>query len=229
MNTLHDHRLPGESDEYRKARDALLEAEAALREQVEQLAALRRQLPPGGLVPEDYVFEQVLPGPATVRLSELFEDGKDSLVLYSFMFAPEAARPCPACTSIGDIYNSYAAYIEERVNFAVAARSGPDQLKALAEARDWTGFRFLSSANNSYNQDYHAEAPGNPADQFPMLNVFRRVNGEIRHFWASELFWVGWEGSPHPRHVDMIWPIWNLLDYTPEGRGSDWFPNVLGA
>lgn len=229
MNPLHDNRFPGESQVYRQQRDELLEAEVALRQQTETVAALRRRLPPGGVVPEDYRFEQVVPGAGLVRLSELFEEGRDSLVVYSFMYAPAAERPCPACTSIADIYNSYAPYIEERVNFAVVARAAPARLQSLARARGWARFRFLSSQNNSYNRDYHAESTSDSAEQYPILNVFRRREGVIHHFWASELLWLDWEGSPHPRHVDMIWPIWNLLDFTPQGRGESWFPDVFGG
>jgi len=28
------------------------------------------------------------------------------------------------------------------------------------------------------------------------------------------------------RHVDFMWPLWNILDRTPEGRGSDWGPRL---
>ncbi|HEY6679191.1 MAG TPA: DUF899 family protein, partial [Actinomycetota bacterium] len=83
-----DVQFPGESTEYREARDRLLERELELRRQMEAVAAARRELPPGGEVPEDYVFQGEGPEgkPANVRLSELFEDGKDSLAIYSFMF-----------------------------------------------------------------------------------------------------------------------------------------------
>ena len=50
-------RFPGESADYRAARDRLLEQEVELRRAMEAVAAARRGLPPGGTVPEDYVFE----------------------------------------------------------------------------------------------------------------------------------------------------------------------------
>ena len=52
----HIH-FPSESPQYRRARNALLEQEMELRRQVERVAAQRRALPPGGEIPEDYVFE----------------------------------------------------------------------------------------------------------------------------------------------------------------------------
>jgi predicted dithiol-disulfide oxidoreductase (DUF899 family) len=58
MKTLHQVRFPNESAEYRRARNTLLEAEIALRSQIEATAQLRRRLPLGGEVPEDYAFQE---------------------------------------------------------------------------------------------------------------------------------------------------------------------------
>src|SRR5690349_23912024 len=80
--------FPGESAEYRAARNRLLEQEIELRRATEAVAAARRRLPPGGIVPHDYAFHGQGPDgqPTEVRLSELFAPGKDSLVIYSMMF-----------------------------------------------------------------------------------------------------------------------------------------------
>src|ERR1700760_4745448 len=75
--------FPGESAEYRAARERLLEQEVELRRATEAVAAARRALPPGGVVPEDYVLAGA-DGP--VRLSELFAPGLDTLGVYHFMF-----------------------------------------------------------------------------------------------------------------------------------------------
>src|SRR5258705_7200977 len=77
--------FPGESSEYRRARNELLEAEAELRRLNEQVAARRRALPAGGLIREDYVFESAA-DVSKVRFSELFAPGKNSLVIYNMMF-----------------------------------------------------------------------------------------------------------------------------------------------
>src|SRR6201987_1214331 len=77
--------FPGESSEYRRARNELLDAEAELRRLNEQVAAQRRALPAGGLIREDYIFESAADG-SKVRLSELFAPGKNSLVIYNMMF-----------------------------------------------------------------------------------------------------------------------------------------------
>ncbi|WP_354679058.1 DUF899 family protein [Cupriavidus plantarum] len=222
MATLHDHRYPNESAEYRDARNALLEAEIALRRQTEAVAAMRRALPPGGRVEEDYVFEQAMPGqPAQVRLSELFSPGQDTLVLYNFMYGPNMKQACPSCTSILDAIDDVVPHARQRIGVAAVARSPLERLLAYAQQRGWRHLRLLSSANNAYNADYHGETA--EGSQMPMLNVFTRRDGELRHFYGTELMFTKGEDGQDPRHVDPIWPLWHLLDYTPEGRG-DWRP-----
>ena len=109
----HIH-FPNESAQYRRARNALLEQEMELRRQVERVAAQRRALPPGGEIPEDYVFEAAGADgkPKRVRLSELFAPGKDTLAIYSFMFGPERERPCPGCTHFLDGLDGASRHIE---------------------------------------------------------------------------------------------------------------------
>src|ERR1700761_5902059 len=77
--------FPNESAAYREARNALLVEEIKLRRHLEQVAAMRRQLPPGGEVKKPYRFEGEN-GPAT--LADLFGD-KDTLIVYSYMFGPQ--------------------------------------------------------------------------------------------------------------------------------------------
>ena len=86
----HSVRFPGESESYRAARSELLEAEIQLRRNIEAVAAKRHDLPLGGMVPEDYVFDEAAFGSAErkVGLSELFADGKDTLIVYSFRLPP---------------------------------------------------------------------------------------------------------------------------------------------
>lgn len=224
--TLHASRFPGENAAYRKARDKLLKEEMALRRHTEAVAAQRRKLPPGGKVPEDYVFEGVdeLMGVRRVRLSELFSPGKDTLVIYNYMYGPNMERPCPMCTSMLDALEGNAHHIMQRVNLAVVAKSPLPRILSLAQDRGWRRLRLLSSANNSYNRDYFGE--GEDSRQWPALNVFRKRGNAIHHFWNSELMFVPGDKGQEPRHIDMIWPLWNVLDTTPEGRGKDWHPKL---
>lgn len=228
---LHTTRFPGESDEYRQAREELLRAEIELRRSTEAVAAQRRELPLGGEVPVDYVFEEPAgeAGPAKeVRLSELFADGKDTLYLYSFMFIRgESGTPlgsaCPSCTSILDALDGEAPHITRQINLAICAKVPIEQFSEHARRRGWSHARLLSSANSTYNHDYNAEAPDGA--QRPIATVFIRRDGKIHHFWSSELAFAPTDPGQHPRHVDYMWPAWNVFDLTPGGRG-DWDPQL---
>jgi predicted dithiol-disulfide oxidoreductase (DUF899 family) len=228
--TLHAVRFPGETDEYRRARDELLGAEIEMRRQIEALAARRRALPPGGEVPADYEFEEWDPatsGPRTVRLSDLFED-HGTLFIYSFMFKPGPRGPlteaCPLCTSIVDGIDGAVPHIAQRTGFAAVTRAPIERFRAHAHTRGWRNVRLLSSANTTYNADYHAEAAD--GEQFAMATTFTRADGTIRHCWSSELWFVPPEPGQNPRHVDFLWPLWSALDRTAEGRGEAWWPQL---
>jgi predicted dithiol-disulfide oxidoreductase (DUF899 family) len=235
-----DIAYPAESAEYRSARDELLVKEIELRRQMEAVAAERRKLPPGGEVPEDYVFQGEGPdgNPMDVRLSDLFAPGKDSLAIYSFMFPrdpgddrpgpvrekesaklPLAEAPCPSCVSLLDQLDGAVEHADQVMNFVVIAKSPLDRLSTWKRERGWRRLRLLSSADNTYNRDYLAETP--EGAQRPILNVFHRDGATIRHFWGSELFYAQWDPGQDPRHVGTLEPLWNLFDLTPEGR-PDW-------
>jgi predicted dithiol-disulfide oxidoreductase (DUF899 family) len=224
--SLHAVRFPGESDRYRAARDALLEAEMELRRKTEDVAALRRKLPLGGAVPEDYVFDEAGAdgAPRRVCLSELFAKPDASLVVYSFMYGPDDARPCPMCTSMLDGLDGNARHATERINLAVVAKSPIAHIQAFAKERGWRNLRLLSSAGTSYNRGYHGESAAGA--QSSCLNVFVRRDGQTHHAFATEMAFGTGEPGQNTRHVDPIWPLWNLLDFTPDGRGTDWYPKL---
>jgi predicted dithiol-disulfide oxidoreductase (DUF899 family) len=234
-------RFPNESEEYRKARNDLLAREIELRRAMEEVAAARRALPPGGLVSEDYVFDALEPGgkAAKVKLSDLFATGKDSLITYSFMFPryptderPKPARgatarlkreegPCPSCTAFLDSLDGAAQHVEAAgFNFVVIADAPPDRLLAFAGDRVWRHLRLVSSAGNNFKRHYHAATP--EGHQMPLMTVFHRTGDGIRHFWSSEMFWLDPDPGQDPRHAGTIEPIWNMFDLTREGRPSNW-------
>jgi predicted dithiol-disulfide oxidoreductase (DUF899 family) len=233
-------RFPGESRAYRTARDALLAREIELRREMQSVAADRRALPIGGIVPDDYVFQCAGPDGAEtdVRLSELFAPGRDSLVVYNFMFPRAAsddrpglrsgesaklalsASPCPSCTALLDQLDGAADHVAARVNLVAIAKAPFGHVSTFATERRWRRLRVLSSANTTYNRDYHGETTND--EQMPMLNVFRRSGDVIRHFWGAELLFAPTEPEQDPRHVGTIEPLWNIFDLTPEGRSGDW-------
>jgi len=231
--------FPGESREYRAARDRLLDGEIELRRTIEAVAAARRELPQGGRVPEDYVF-QAAGGdgePIDVRLAELFARDKDSLVIYNFMFPrdpdddspgptsgktarlPLAEGPCPSCTALLEQLDGAAEHAGQHVGLVVVAKTPLPRLITFATERGWRHLRVLSSATNTYNRDYHGETADGV--QRPMLNVFHRDRDGIRHFWGAELLYAPNDHGQEPRHVGTLEPLWNLFDLTPEGR-PDW-------
>jgi predicted dithiol-disulfide oxidoreductase (DUF899 family) len=232
--------FPGESAEYRAARNRLLDQEIELRRAMEAVAEARRALPPGGVVPEDYVFQAYGPdgAPSQVRLSELFAPGEDSLLVYSMMFPraaddhspgpaggqtallPLAEGPCPSCTALLDQLDGAVEHLSQHVNFVVAAKARLDRVLTFGAERGWKRLRLLSSEGSTYNRDYLAETADGA--QQPMLNAFHRDGEKIRHFWGSELFYAPVDPGEEPRHVGTIEPLWNLFDFTREGRPLNW-------
>ena len=231
---------PNESSEYREARNALLEDEMALRSQIEAVAAKRRALPPGGTVPDDYVFERIGKDqmPETVKLSQLF-GVHDTLILYSFMYGPERGLPCPGCTHLLDGIDGAARHLGERVSFHVIAKAPTARLTAWAHERGWEHLSLLSTAGNSYDADYFGDTSklskemrtqfnvkdGEEWDE-TIFNVFKVTDDGIRHFWGSEMAYAPPSSNQHHRAGDLADPLWGILDMTPEGRGS-FFPKVI--
>ena len=211
-------RFPNESAEYRAARNALLAEEIELRRRIERVAEQRRALPPGGAVAREYRFAGEN-GPVT--LAGLFGD-KDTLVIYSYMFGPDRAKPCPMCTSLMGSWEGKVPDIEQRGALAMVARSPIDRLAAAKRARGWTQLRVYADTDGAYTRDYvsaeDADVPG--------YTVFTRRDGTIRHFWSGEIGGAMADPGQDPRGAPDPDPLWTLLDTTPEGRGTDWYPRL---
>jgi predicted dithiol-disulfide oxidoreductase (DUF899 family) len=210
--------FPNESDGYRQARNALLAEEIELRRHLERVAEMRRQLPPGGAVTKDYRFEGEN-GP--VRFADLFGD-KQTLVVYSYMFGPQRKRPCPSCTTLMSSWDGEAPDVEQRVAFAMTARSPIERLTAFKQERAWNNLKLYSDIGGDYTRDY---VSAEDAD-VPAFNVFTRKDGAIRHFWAGEMGGTTADPGQDSRGAPDLAPLWNILDMTPEGRGTDWYPKL---
>ena len=213
-------RFPNESPEYRRARQALLIEEIELRRHIERVAEQRRALPPGGEVTKNYRF-QGESGPAS--LADLFGD-KQTLVVYSYMFGPQRERPCPMCTSLLSAWDGEARDVEQRVALAVVARSPIERLVAFKKERGWRYLKLYSDLTDEFSRDYHAIPPQGGDDA--AFSVFTRRDGKIRHFWSGEMGFEQADPGQDPRGAPDLMPIWTILDSTPEGRGTDWYPKL---
>jgi predicted dithiol-disulfide oxidoreductase (DUF899 family) len=210
---------PNEPEGYRSAREALLAEEIALRRQIARVAELRRALPLGGEVPEDYEFEGEDGG--RIRLSEMFGD-KEVLVTYHWMYGPQRARPCPMCTNLLGPLDQNAGDIEQNVALAVIALSPVARQLAFARERGWRQLRFHSSAGNDFARDYRALLPD--GTDTAALNVFLKRDGRIFHFWGGEMDGGTADPGQDPRGAPDLAPLWNILDLTPRGRDPHWYP-----
>jgi predicted dithiol-disulfide oxidoreductase (DUF899 family) len=213
-------RFPNESAEYRRAREALLAEEIELRRQIERVAEQRRALPPGGEVKKQYAFKSES-RPAS--FADLFGE-KNTLVVYSFMFGPQRERPCPMCTSLLSAWDGEVPDIQQRVALAVVARSPIERLVAFKRERGWRHLPLYQDVSFEFSRDYHGltENGGDDAG----FNVFTRNGGTIRHFWGGEMNGASSDPGQDPRGAPDLMPIWTILDTTPEGRGTDWYPKL---
>jgi predicted dithiol-disulfide oxidoreductase (DUF899 family) len=229
--------FPNEMPDYRSARAGLLEREVALRREMEAVATELRALPPGGEVPEDYLFDCIGAdgAPSKMRISELFHRG-DTLMLYHYMFPRHAQDnrpgptvgamaqvqlaegPCPSCTALIDMWEGTMPHFEGLGgNLAVVAKTPIERVAAFARDKGWKHIRLLSAANNTFKRDYRGEdADG---QQVPIMTVFKRwPDGTIRLHWASELVFEPPDQGQDMRHLGTVEPLWTLFDLTPGGR-----------
>jgi predicted dithiol-disulfide oxidoreductase (DUF899 family) len=210
---------PNDSAEYRAARIALLAEEIELRRHIERVAVQRRALPPGGEA-RDYAFNDE--AGKTVRMTDLFGI-HDTLVTYFWMYGPERERPCPMCTSFLGSIDIPARDISQRIAIAVIGRSPVARQLAYARERGWTNLKFYETVGDDFARDYRGLAPD--GSEWPALDIWVRRDGLVRHFWGAELFGTEDPGQD-PRGAPDPTPLWNILDLTPAGRGSDWYPKL---
>jgi predicted dithiol-disulfide oxidoreductase (DUF899 family) len=225
--TLRQTRLPDESKEYIAKREELRLAEVELDRTRERVADLRRHLPPGPIV-QDYIFEQ---GPARleegdapiqkVRLSELFTEPDRPLLIYHFMYGKAQKKPCPMCTFLIDSLNGSAHHVAQNIDMAIVAAADPKSLRDHARARRWDNLRLLSGSVNTFKYDLGSEDQEGRQDS--AMSVFTKDrNGAVRHFYTGHP-WLG--EDVRERGLDLLSPVYHLLDYTPKGRG-DWYASL---
>jgi predicted dithiol-disulfide oxidoreductase (DUF899 family) len=222
--TFRQTNLANESEEYLTKRDELRLAEIELMRQQERVAELRRRLPEGATI-EDYLFGE---GPAnldagdtpirTVRLSELFTSPNRPLVVYHFMYGKKQTKPCPMCTLFIDGWNGVAHHLAQNADVVIVAAADPQILRAHARARGWDNLRLLSCGDNTFKYDMGSEDRAGSQDS--TVSVFTRdSDGALRHFYSAH---PSMAPDIKERGIDLLCPVYNILDITPQGRG-DWY------
>ena len=212
---------------YTARREELRQAEVELMRHREKVAALRRQLPPGAAV-EDYEF---LEGPrrladgddpvTTVRLSELLTSPQRALVVQHVMYGKRQTSPCPMCTMWVDGLNGVVRHIAQNADFVVVAAADPAPLRAHARGRGWDNVRLLSCGESMFQYDLAAEDEAGHQDS--TVSVFTLDDdGMPRHVYSCHPRLA--EDIPE-RGIDLLSPVWHLLDLTPHGRG-DWYAGL---
>ena len=215
---MHFTRL-SESDEYRRQREELRVAELDLIDQAERVAALRRTLPADTVV-DDYQLIDVASGDH-VQLSELFSAPGRPLILYHFMYGKLQTEPCPLCTMWSDGYNAAAPHLTQNADFVVVAAADPAAIAAHAASRGWSNLRLLSARDSTFKYDLGSEEED--GEQIESISVFTRGgDGSVRHVYSKG---AQMADDRRERGIDLLTPVWNLLDLTPNGRG-DWYPSL---
>jgi predicted dithiol-disulfide oxidoreductase (DUF899 family) len=212
----------GASPEYVEARLKILEAERALRDQVEEVARMRRALPEGPLM-HDYTLTEgptdldADGAPRQVRLIDLFGD-HDVLIVYHLMFHPDDDQACPSCSMWVDGLHGVSHHIARNAAFVVVGKAPIAKLRRWAAHRGWPGLRLLSSHRSPFNADLHVETTR--GGQWPAVSVFTRKGDQVRHVLTESADFPDGTG----RGIDLLSPVWNLLDLLPAGRG-EWVPD----
>ena len=227
QGTLRQTRLTNESAEYRARREELRLAEIDLMQRAERVSALRRGLPPGATI-QDYIFQE---GPAdlnagdaptrSVRLSELFSGPDRSVVVYHLMYGKKQTNPCPMCTMWIDGYNGVAQHLAQNVDFVIAAAADPPALRQHARGRGWHNLRLLSCGSSTFKYDLRSEDESGNQDS--TISVFTRDrDGTLRHVYSAHP-WMAEDIKE--RGIDLLTPVYNMLDLTPQGRGN-WYAKL---
>ena len=213
--------FPGASAEYDAARQALLAEEIELRRHMTRVVEQRRALPRGPVISKNYRFSDGQ-GPE-LELADLFGD-KDTLITYFWMYGPQRERPCPMCTNWLGAVNGNAADVKQRVALKILGRSPVERQRAFAAERGWRDLDFVQTVGDDYATDLGILLPD--GSEYPALIVFRRDGEQVRLFWASEMTAEMADPGQDPRDAPDIASLWSLLDLTPGGRGTDWYPKL---
>jgi predicted dithiol-disulfide oxidoreductase (DUF899 family) len=211
--------LPGESANYGKVRQDLLEEEIELQRHIDRVSAKRRSLPDGPLIEKDYRFKDM--NGEEVGLLDLF--GKhDTLVTYFWMYGPDRDRPCPMCTNLLGPLDANAKDLKEHVALAILGRSTVERQLAFAQERGWHTLKFHQIVGDGYAVDFGGLDPKS-GSEWPIMAIFKKTGSgqgaQARLFWKAEMTSEMAERGKDPRGGPDFAPLWTVLDLTPQGRG----------
>jgi predicted dithiol-disulfide oxidoreductase (DUF899 family) len=224
--TFRQTNLTDESDAYLGKREELRLAEIELMQHREKVAALRRALPQGAAL-QDYEF---LEGPAdlndtdqpghSVKLSELFTAPNRSLVVYHLMYGKKQTKPCPMCTMWVDGVNGIAHHLAQNLDLAIVAAADLNALRDHARNRGWSNVRLLSAGSSTFKFDLGSEDCYGGQDS--AISVFTKDGNTVRHFYTAH---PRMGPDINQRGIDLLAPVYNFLDLTPQGRGQ-WYASL---
>ena len=177
--------------------------------------------PPGPVIEKDYRFKDA--NGEDVGLIDLFGE-HDILVSYFWMYGPQRARPCPMCTNWLGAVNGNGADIAQRVSLKILGRSPVERQLAFAAERGWTNLDFVQTVGDDYAKDL--DLINDDGSENPALVVYQRDGDKVRLFWASIMTREMADPGQDPRTAPDIAPLWSILDLTPGGRGTDWYPKL---
>lgn len=213
--------FPGETAAYAEARRALLAEEIELRRHVTRVAQQRQALPPGPVIETDYRFKDA--NGQEVGLIDLFGE-HDALVTYFWMYGPERERPCPMCTNMLGSLNGNGADIKQNAALKILGRSPVERQMAFAQERGWRDLDFVQTLGDVYPNALGLLPP--EGGEYPALVVFKRDGDKVRLFWSEDMNGEMGDPDQDPRGAIDLASLWNVLDLTPRGRKTDWYPKL---
>ena len=205
--------------EWIAARTELLRKEKEFTRARDALSQARRDLP-WEAVTKEYSFD----GPnGKETLAGLF-DGRSQLVVYHFMFGPNAKVGCPHCSFWADNFNPIIVHLNQRdVSMVAISRAPLARLEEYKKRMGWS-FKWLSSGGSDFNLDFQASfRPEDVKAKKALYNfviyddpeeteregisVFHQVDGKIFHTYST-----------YARGIDLMNTAYNYLDLVPKGR-----------
>ncbi len=186
-----------------------------------RVAKQRQALPDGPVIAKDYGFKDV--EGTEQSLLDLF-GVHDTLVTYSWMYGPQRERPCPMCTNWLGSVDGNAQDVAQRASLKILGRSPVERQRAFAKERGWRNLELVQTVGDDYANDLGLlDAEGN---EIPALVVYRRDGDRVRLFWMSAMTNQMSDPGQDPRDAPDIASLWSILDLTPNGRGTDWYPKL---